>query len=262
MDLELNGKVALITAASRGIGRAVAHRLAAEGATVVLSSRDKDALDAAIQACGPVPGRLIAQPCDLSNPADTDTLIPEVLAAHGRLDVLVANTPGPAIKPFLETTTEDFATAYDLLVRPVLQLAHAAAKNMVQAGDGSIVFLTSTWVKQPVPGAVLSASMRSLISSLAKQMALELGPHGVRVNQLMPGATGTDRMRNIVEAKATANGTSAQQEIDKIVADIPLGRWAESEDIARAVAFLASPAAAFSNGAAVPVDGGAIRATL
>lgn len=258
MDLGLEGKVALVTAASRGIGRAVAERLAAEGATVVISSRDADALNAAAAANS----GMRAMPADLSDPVATGALVADVVAAHGRLDVLVCNTPGPRIAPFLETSPEDWAAAYDLLVRPAVQLAGDAGRHMVDSGGGSIVFITSAWVRQPKPGGVLSASMRSAVSAMAKQMAIELAPRGVRVNQVMPGATATDRMKTIVANSVAANGTTPEDEIAKIVRDIPLGRWAEAEEVADAVAYLASERASFITGSALALDGGGIRSTL
>lgn len=259
MDLELKDRVALVTAASKGIGRAVAQRLATEAATVALSSRDAGRVEETITELGPTPGALCAHPADLSDPSATEALVPAVVAEHGRLDVAVLNTPGPRIAAFLDTTDEDWAGAYDLLVRPVVHLARAAARQMVEQGGGSIVFLTSTWVRQPAPGGVLSAAMRSALSATAKQMALELAPHGVRVNQLMPGATGTGRMEAILSAKAAAGGSSRKDELAKVVANIPLGRWAEPAEIADAVAFLVSPRSSFITGAALAVDGGAIR---
>jgi len=117
-------------------------------------------------------------------------------------------------------------------------------------------------VRQPSPGGVLSASLRSAVSGLAKQMALELAPLGVRVNQVQPGATATERMQAIIAAKASANGTSAEEEQAKVVHEIPLGRWAEPEEIADAVAFLSSPRSSFVLGSALAVDGGAVRAVL
>lgn len=262
MDLELKDKVALVTAASKGIGRAVAHRLAAEAATVALSSRAAGRIEAAIAEIGPTAGSLSPYPADLADPGATEALVPAVVAAHGRLDIAVLNTPGPRITAFLDTTSQDWADAYDLLVRPVVQLARDAARQMVDQGGGTIVFLTSTWVRQPVTGGVLSAAMRSALSATAKQMAVELGPHGVRVNQLMPGATATGRMESLLAAKAAAGSSSREEELAKIVKDIPLGRWAEPEEIADAVVFLASPRSAFVTGSALAVDGGFIRSTI
>jgi 3-oxoacyl-[acyl-carrier protein] reductase len=260
VDLRLDGCVALVTAASRGIGLAVAARLATEGATVALSSSDPDALSSAAAHLGP--GRATTHPVDLRDREATAGLVDEVVAVHGRLDVLVVNTPGPRILPFADTTDDDWAAAYDLLVRPAVQLSRSAARHMREQGGGSIVFLTSTWVKQPAPGGVLSATMRSALSALSKQMAVELGPVHIRVNQVMPGATGTDRMRTILTAKARKNGTSEEDERRAVVRDIPLGRIAEPAEVADAVAFLASPLSAFTTGTALQVDGGAVRSTV
>jgi 3-oxoacyl-[acyl-carrier protein] reductase len=260
--MELKGKVALVTAASNGIGLAVAHRLADEAATVALSSRDPGRVTAAVAGIGPVAGAVHARPADLTDLAATRALVPTVVAEHGRLDIAVLNTPGPPIAAFLETTDDDWTAAYDLLVRPVVTLARDAARQMVAQGGGSIVFLTSTWVRQPAAGGVLSAAMRSALSATAKQMSLELATHGVRVNQVMPGATGTGRMESILAAKAAANSSSRDAELAAVVSAIPLGRWAEPDEIADAVVFLASPRSAFMTGSALAVDGGAIRATL
>ncbi|WP_327240624.1 SDR family oxidoreductase [Streptomyces sp. NBC_01318] len=251
MDLGLKGKVALVTAASRGIGQAIARQLVDEDAVVAVGARTP------IEAEGQT-----SYPTDLLDDKAVERLIPNVIAAHGALDILVVNTPGPKIAPVLDFGPTDWDTAYAQLVRPAVQLATAGARAMAAHGGGSILFLTSTWVKQPAPGGALSASMRSLLSALAKQMSLELAEQGVRVNQLMPGATGTDRMEDIVAAKSAANGTTREDEIARVVSAIPLGRWAEPEEIARAAAYLVSPAAAFVTGETLAVDGGAIRSTL
>jgi NAD(P)-dependent dehydrogenase (short-subunit alcohol dehydrogenase family) len=259
MDLDLKDKVALVTAAGKGIGRAVAHRLATEAAIVALSSRRADGVNAAIAEIGPVAGALCGHPADLTDPEATARLVPSVVAEHGRLDIAVINTPGPRIIPFLDTTDEDWSGAYDLLVRPAVRLARDAARQMIGQGGGSIVFITSTWVRQPAPGGVLSAALRSALSTAAKAMAGELAPHRVRVAQVMPGATGTGRMEAILEAKAAAHGTTRDAELAEVVANIPLGRWAAPEEIADVVAFLASDRASFMTGSAVAVDGGAVR---
>lgn len=262
MDLGLRGKVALVTAASSGIGRAVAHRLAREGARVGMNARSVERLSSAVASFGAVDGGFTFHPGDLLDAGDTDAVFRSMMEAHGRLDILVMNTPGPRIVPFVESSLADWQAAYDALLRPAVQLGLAAARQMIGQGSGSIVFLTSTWVKQPMAGGVLSASLRSAVSALSKQMAGELAPHGVRVNQVMPGATGTDRMKTIMASKARANGTSEDEELHKVLRDIPSGRWASPEEIADTVAFLASPSSGFTTGVALQIDGGAVRATL
>lgn len=266
MDLGLDSKVAVVTAASRGIGFAVARQLVAEGATVVISARDGAGLDHALselRSLTPDAGdRVEAVPADLTEDGAGTVLVETVVERHGGLDVLISNTPGPRISPVLDLTDDDWETAFATLLRPAVQLSRAAARHMTARQAGSIVFVTSTWVKQPAPGGGLSAAMRSAISALAKQMAVELAPTGVRVNQVMPGATGTDRMRDIATAKAQRNGTTVDDEIAEVVSAIPLGRWADPHEIADAVAFLSSPRSAFTTGHALSVDGGAVRSTV
>lgn len=253
MDLELAGGIALVTAASRGIGGAVAHRLAAEGMTVVAASRSAGASE----EIGP--GRLVPHAHDLSDAAATERLVSDVVEEHGRLDVVVLNTPGPKIGPALETTWADWSDAHDKILRPVVQMALSAARQMVRQESGTIVLLSSTWVRQPAAGGVLSSSYRAAAAAMAKTLANEIAAAGVRVVHVMPGATGTDRMQDIVAAKAAGNGTTHEHEVARVVGDIPLGRWAEPTEIADAVAFLASPRAAFITGASLAIDGGAIR---
>ncbi len=253
MDLGLNGHVVAVTAASRGIGAAVARQFAAEGATAVAASRTAPSVNDA------TPGRILPVKLDLDDAEATARFVPDTVAEHGRIDALVVNTAGPPLGAFLDTTDDDWSAAYDLLLRPAVQLARAGARQMVTQGSGTIVFLTSTWVRQPAPGGVLSSSFRSAIAAMAKQLASEVAPAGVRVVQVMPGATGTDRMRNIVAAKSAGNGTSEDEEVQKIVKDIPLGRWGSAEEIASSITFLASPRSSFTTGASLVVDGGAVR---
>lgn len=206
-------------------------------------------------------GTLVPITHDLADDDATEGLVARVVAERGRLDVLILNTPGPRIVPVLDTTWDDWVGAHALLLRPVVQLATTGARQMVQQGGGTIVLMSSTWVKQPAPGGVLSAAYRSAAAAMVKTLAAEVAPHGVRVVHVMPGATGTDRMHDIVASKSVQNDTTVEEEIARVVKDIPLGRWAEAHEIADAVAFLASARAGFVTGSTLTIDGGAVRAT-
>ncbi|WP_040700783.1 SDR family oxidoreductase [Nocardia vinacea] len=255
MYLGLENGVALVTAASRGIGRATAEGLAAEGMTVIAAARTATGEPETVGN-----GSIVPFAHDLSDAEATAALVDTVVSTYGALDVVVLNTPGPQIIPALDAEWVDWSAAHDTLLRPVVQLGTSAARVMRDKGTGAIILLSSTWVRQPAAGGVLSASYRSAASAFVKTLAGELAPSGVRVNQIMPGATGTDRMQGIVESKAGRNGTTVEQEIARVVADIPAGRWAEASEIADVVAFLASTRASFITGTALAVDGGAVRA--
>lgn len=255
MDLSLDGTVALVTAASRGIGAAVTARLANEGATVVAVSRSGAAPEQVDR------GRVVPWSVDLADAQATEGLVDRVVAEFGRLDSVVINTPGPPLLRVADTTWQTWQESHDLLLRPAVQVGTAAARVMSAQGSGTIAFMTSTWVVQPVEGGVLSAAYRSAVAALSRTLALELAPTGVRVVQIMPGATETERMRRIIEAKSAARGTTIQDEVQAIADGVPIGRWAQPDEIADVVAFMLSKRASFMTGSSVIVDGGAVRRT-
>lgn len=255
MDLSLDGTVALVTAASRGIGAAVTTRLANEGATVVAVSRsgaEPERVDR---------GRVVSWSVDLADAEVTEGLVDRVVAEFGQLDSVVVNTPGPPLLRVADTTWQTWQESHDLLLRPAVQVGTAAARVMSAQGSGTIAFMTSTWVVQPVEGGVLSAAYRSAVAALSRTLALELAPTGVRVVQIMPGATETERMRRIIETKSAARGTTIEDEVQAIADGVPIGRWAQPEEIADVVAFMLSKRASFMTGSSVIVDGGAVRRT-
>ena len=257
INFGLDGKVILVTAASRGIGAAVVRTCLDSGASVAGNARQEETIRSVFG------DRVHPLAADLEEPSAVASLIPAVIDRFGRLDGLVVNTAGPPLFDMLETTDAHWRQAYERLLSPAIQLATAGAKAMVDQGDGgSIVFLTSTWAKQPHAKGGLSAVMRAGVSAFAKQLALELAERKVRVNSVMPGATATDRMTAILQSKAAANGTTEEEEAAKAVETIPMRTWGEAADIANAVTFLLSPASRFTTGIAMAVDGGAIKSTF
>lgn len=263
MDMGLDGKVALVMAGGRGLGRAIAWSLAAEGAHVIVGSRHPETVfDTRDPVSADARARVKARAVDLQDEGQYATLVDRVIEECRQLDVLIVNTVGPRLGPWLDFDTTDWDAAYRLLVRPALKVAREAARHMVERRRGSIIFITSTWLKQPVAGSALSAVMRSSLSAAVKQMALELAPSGVRVNQVMPGSTMTDRMEEVVAAKAEANHTTREAEVAQMASRIPMGRCGEPRELADAVTFLASERASFITGTTIPVDGGTLRCTL
>lgn len=255
MDLQVHDRVALVTAASRGIGRAVSESLAREGATVIAAARSQGR---SIEQIGA--GRVVPEVLDLSVPGAAAALVDRVHDTYGRLDILVANTPGPPVRPVLELAWADWEAAHDLLLRPVVELLTGAGRLMSAAGAGSMVLVSSNWVRQPAPGGVLSAAYRSAESALVKTLATEVAPRGVRVNQVLVGATGTERTQELAAARAAATGTTVEEALADTVREIPLGRIAQVGEVADMIAFLASPVPGFATGATYVIDGGVVRA--
>ncbi len=263
MDLGLKEQVALVTAASQGLGAAVALKFAEEGARVVICSRDKGRIEqrAAIirEATDADVLPLVA---DVTRPEDAQRLVETAVAQFGRLDILITNAGGPPAAPFLDLTPAHFEQAFQLNLMSAVQLCYAAVPQMVAQGSGSIVTITSLSVKQPIENLVLSNSIRMGVIGLTKTLANELGPKGIRVNSVLPGWTRTGRVTELLESRARINGTTVESEAAQIAGSFPLGRMGEPEEFANATVFLASPAASYIHGVALQVDGGAYKGAL
>lgn len=258
LDLGLDGKVALVLAASDGIGRATALRLAAEGAKVAVVGRDQAKLAEVVAAgCG----RIHAILRDLTQPG-ADAVVTETIAHFGRLDITILNTGGPAIQPFLDADIEQWDAAYHLIFRPVVEVARGAASHLAKQGSGTLLFITSSWTKQPAVGSCLSTGFRAGLSALSKLLSIELGPKGVRVNQLMPGTTATQRMERMIDDRAARNATTREAELALSYGAIPLARWARPEETADAIAFLVSDRASYITGQTLAVDGGSLKSAF
>lgn len=259
MDLQLRDRVALVTAASKGLGRATAVQLAREGARVVICARGEEALRAAGDEIAALGGEALALPADVSTPGAAAALVKATVARFGRLDMLIGNAGGPPPGGFLALDEAAWEQAVQLTLMSFVRLCYAAIPALQAAGQGSILAFTSASVKQPLPDLVLSNSLRMAVTGLVKSLADELGPSGVRVNAICPGWTRTDRVEQLLQDRARRSGASPEAEAAQIARAIPLGRMGTPEEFARAAVFLVSPAASYISGVSLLVDGGMYR---
>lgn len=257
MDLDLAGRYALVCGASQGIGRACAIELATLGANVTVLARRVEALQQVVAAL-PRMHDTQTHAFVVADSGDTEALraMAEKLVATHPVHILVNNSGGPAPGPAHGARVEDFLDAYRKHLIANHVLAEIVIPGMQAAGYGRIVNIISTSVKEPIAGLGVSNTTRWAVASWAKTLARELGPAGITVNNVLPGFTRTARIDGIVAARVAKSGQTAGQVQLAMLADVPAGRFAEATEIAAAVAFLASPAAAYVNGINLPVDGG------
>jgi 3-oxoacyl-[acyl-carrier protein] reductase len=259
VNLGLDGKVALVCGGSRGLGRAIAAELAAEGASLALCSRDPERLAA---AAGELGADVLAVPADLAVAGEPTRVVEAVVERFGKLDVLVANTGGPPAGTHDTLSLEDWDRATALLLRSTVELAAAALPGMKERGWGRILAVTSVAVKQPVDNLILSNSLRAAVTGFSKTLAREVAPHGITVNTILPGYTATERVTELNRANAEREGIPPEEVQARLEASIPLGRLAEPAEFAALAAFLASERAGYITGGAFAVDGGWLRGLL
>jgi 3-oxoacyl-[acyl-carrier protein] reductase len=263
VDLGLTGKVALVAASSRGLGRAVAEELAREGVQLVLCARGEDVLretaDAIRGACGV---RVEAIAADVSRPADVARVTETAMRAFGKVDILVTNGGGPPAGPFESHSADAWHEAVRQTLDSVVELTRAVLPGMKTRRWGRIINVTSIAVKQPVDNLILSNSVRAAVTGFARTLANEVAPFGVTVNNVMPGYTRTQRVDDLAARNAALRGTSAESEVAAWEAQIPMRRLGDPAEFAAMVAFLASDRASYTTGASIPVDGGWIRSLL
>lgn len=257
MNVSLQGKRALVCGASRGIGRATAQALADLGASVAVLARNRDALNETLATLAADAGQAhMAVPADTTD-VDSLTRAVELLKpASSAIEILVNNSGGPRPGPAHEASPEEYLSAFRQHVVANNTLVAALLPGMKRAGYGRVINIISTSVKQPIKGLGVSNTIRGAVASWAKTLAGELGPLGITVNNVLPGYTATARLANLFEKGAERTGRPVKEIEQEAVHQIPLGRFAEPEEIAAAVAFLASPAAGYINGINLPVDGG------
>lgn len=261
MDLGLEGKVALVAASSKGLGRAVATQLAAEGASVMLSSRDEAVLEKTAAEIKAATNATVEYcPADLTREEDIRRLIEETASRFGGLDVLVTNSGGPPAGGFEDLGEEDWSNAFELNLMSLVRLIRFSLPHMRERGEGRIVVVASSSIKQPIENLTLSNTFRAGISGLAKSLSSELASDGVLINTLGPGRISTDRSASLDGARADALGVPVEKIRADFASRIPLERYGTPEEFAKVAAFLASPANSYVTGQALLVDGGMVRA--
>lgn len=257
LDLSLIGKTAFVGGGSRGIGAACARALADAGASVILAARTAAVLDATRATLSEEYGqshRSIV--VDNSRPGELAAAVRALLADISAVHILVNNSGGPPPGQAIDADPDAFRAAFEQHLVCNQILAAAFAPGMKVSGYGRIVNVISTSVKQPIPGLGVSNTIRGAVANWAKTLSMELGPHGITVNNVLPGATRTERLDDIVRRRAERAGVTPDAIADGLRVEIPLRRFAEPEEVAAAVVFLASPAAGYVTGINLPVDGG------
>lgn len=263
MDLALRGKVALVTAASKGLGRAIAAELAVEGATVVMCARGKEELTrAAAGIRNATSAEILDVPADVSRPEDVTRLVKTTLDQFGRVDILVTNAGGPTSGPFESLDAGKWDEAIKLTLLSTVNLCRAVIPGMKERKWGRIINVTSIAVKQPIDGLMLSNSLRAGVTGFARTLANEVAPHGITVNNILPGYTRTDRVESLARAAAERDGTPVEESLKKWESEIPMGRLGEPREFAALAAFLASQRASYITGTSIAVDGGWTRSIL
>jgi 3-oxoacyl-[acyl-carrier protein] reductase len=255
MNLNLNNKYALVCGSTAGIGKATAMSLATEGATVTLIARNEDKLKAVLAEL-PQQRNHDYIVADFSNPEELKAKILDYISKNHGFHILVNNTGGPKGGPVFSAALDEFESAFTQHLKCNHVLAQAVVPFMKEAGYGRIINIISTSVKQPLDGLGVSNTIRGAVANWSKTLANELGSFGITVNNVLPGATGTERLTEIIKNKSAKTGNSEEEAANAMKNAVPAKRFAKPEELAYAVTFLASECASYINGINLPVDGG------
>jgi len=257
MDLGLKGRVAIIAAASKGLGRAVAEELAKEGCKVAISARTATDLEkTATEIADATGSEVFWKAFDVKNESSIRDFVADVDKRFGRVDICVTNSGGPPSKKFADTSTEDWKAAVDDMLLSAVAFAREALPKMQRNRWGRFITITSISVKQPIEGLILSNAVRAGVTGLAKTLAGEYGASGITVNNVCPGFTLTARLEELADKRAKDSGATRDQILAGMAASMPLGRVVRTGEFAALVTFLASERASAINGATIQVDGG------
>jgi 3-oxoacyl-[acyl-carrier protein] reductase len=263
MDLGLRGRVAIVAAASKGLGRAVADELAHEGAEIAICARTAADLEKAAVQIRAASGREVFwQAVDVGKPAEVARFVGDVEKRFGRMDICVTNSGGPPSKLFSATTNEDWRVWTDQLLMSTVYFAQETLPRMQKNQWGRFLTITSYSVKQPVEGLLLSNSLRAGVTGLVRTLANEYAASGITVNNVCPGYTRTDRLDDLAAMMASRTGATQEEIFAGWKKIIPAGRLGRPEEFAAVVAFLASEKASYVNGVSLTIDGGTTRSLL
>src|SRR6202521_4611556 len=263
IDLGLTGRVAIVAAASRGLGRAVAEELAREGAHVAICARTASTLAETAAHIQKATGReVFHQTLDVTDSVAVAAFVAAVETRFGRIDICVTNSGGPPSNVFKNTKPEDWRAALDQLLMSTIFFARETLPRMQKNKWGRLITITSSAVKQPVDGLLLSNSVRAAVTGLARTLASEYAADGITVNNVCPGYTRTARLDTLASSISARTGVKPEEVFANWEREIPLGRVGRPEEFAAAVAFLASERASYINGVSLAVDGGLVRSLL
>lgn len=263
MDLGLAGKIAAVAGSSKGVGKAVAAGLAAEGMKVCVNGRDPAAVAAtAAEIRAQTGGEVLELPADVATREGAEAVVERTVAEFGGLDVLVTNAGGPRAGGFFDLRDEDFEAAFQLNFMSTVRMIRAAVPHLKARGGGRIVNLQSTAIKQPVPMVTLTNSIRPGVTGLAKDLADELAGHNITINTILIGPTLTDRLRYLLKERALAWGVREEELWADYLKLVPMGRWGTPEEVASLAVYLAGRQAGWMTGTVIQVDGGRIRSVF
>ncbi len=263
MDLGLKGRAAIVAAASKGLGRAVAEELAREGAEVAICARSAAHLEEAAARIRQATGRAVYwEALDVTDAPRVRKFVEAVEKRLGRVDICVTNAGGPPAKTFLDISLEEWRTAVDMMLMSAVYFAREVLPRMRKNKWGRLVTITSMSVKQPVDGLLLSNSVRAAVAGLARTLANEFGADGITVNNVCPGYTLTERLDELAATQARGSGLSRENIFERWAAQAPVRRLGTPEEFAALVAYLVSERAGYINGASIAIDGGLVRSLL